>query len=161
MERWRRPCLVANGATLPKKWPPPQRNVPDSCELTETTKTTQLCIFRVESALFGLLLAGSRRVIRLHFALRPKHSARLVTCGQEAPSICHRRVVSSTHRVSQIENASKVRGLHDPRGSPRCSTPKPHARTPNSTPYILQPVSFYLLAAGASSDFILHSWSKS
>jgi len=30
--RW--PCLVANRATPPQKWPPPPRNVADSCELT-------------------------------------------------------------------------------------------------------------------------------
>ena len=37
MERCRRPCPVANRATLPQKWPPPPRNVADSCELTATT----------------------------------------------------------------------------------------------------------------------------
>ena len=34
----RRPSLVANRATVPQKWPPPSRNVADSCELTATTK---------------------------------------------------------------------------------------------------------------------------
>jgi len=38
-ERCRRPWLVANWATLPQKWPPPPRNVADSCELTAMTKT--------------------------------------------------------------------------------------------------------------------------
>jgi len=47
VERWRRPCLVANRATLPQKGPPPFRNVANSCELTETTKPMELSIFRV------------------------------------------------------------------------------------------------------------------
>ena len=37
----RRPWFVANRATLPQKWPPPPRNVADSCELTEMTKPRQ------------------------------------------------------------------------------------------------------------------------
>jgi len=36
-----RPWLVANQATLTQKWPPPPRNVADSCELTEMTKAMQ------------------------------------------------------------------------------------------------------------------------
>ena len=38
LEKSRRPCLVANQATLPQKWPPPTRNLADSCELTAPTK---------------------------------------------------------------------------------------------------------------------------
>ena len=38
----RRPCLVAYQATLSQKWPPPPRNVADSCELSETTETTSV-----------------------------------------------------------------------------------------------------------------------
>jgi len=39
--RFRRPCLVPDRATLPQKWPPPPRNVADSCEPTGTTKPTK------------------------------------------------------------------------------------------------------------------------
>ena len=42
----RRPCLVANRATLPQKWPPNPKNLAVSCELTEPTKPTQPSIFR-------------------------------------------------------------------------------------------------------------------
>ena len=41
----RKSWLVANRATLPPKWPPPPKNVADSCERTETTKRTQPCMF--------------------------------------------------------------------------------------------------------------------
>ena len=41
MERWRRPCIVANRATIPQKWPLPPRNVADSYGLTELTKPTR------------------------------------------------------------------------------------------------------------------------
>jgi len=44
--RSRRPCLVANRATLPQKWSPPHRNVADSCDLTATNKPTQPSISR-------------------------------------------------------------------------------------------------------------------
>ena len=37
-EKYRRPCLVANRATFPQKWPTPSRNVVDSCEITATTE---------------------------------------------------------------------------------------------------------------------------
>ena len=37
----RRPCLVANRATLPQKWPTFPRNVADSCELTDTAEQHQ------------------------------------------------------------------------------------------------------------------------
>ena len=46
LENSRRRCLVANRATLPQKWPPPPRNVADSCEMTATTKQTELSISR-------------------------------------------------------------------------------------------------------------------
>ena len=45
-ESCKRPWLVANRATVPQKWPPPPRNVADSCELTETTKLTENPIFQ-------------------------------------------------------------------------------------------------------------------
>ena len=48
-ERWRRPWLVANRATLPQKWPPPpgmDRNVADLYELSGMTKPTKFFILR-------------------------------------------------------------------------------------------------------------------
>ena len=44
----RRPCLAANWAALPQKWPSPPRNVADSCELTTTTAQKELSISRLE-----------------------------------------------------------------------------------------------------------------
>ena len=41
LEGSKRPGLVANRATLPQKWPPPLRNVADSCELTATTQASR------------------------------------------------------------------------------------------------------------------------
>jgi len=45
LERCRRPCLVANRATLPQKWPPPPRNVANLCELTATTKPQERYLY--------------------------------------------------------------------------------------------------------------------
>jgi hypothetical protein len=42
----RRPCLVANRATLPQQCPPPLGIAAGSCELTFITKPTEPSIFR-------------------------------------------------------------------------------------------------------------------
>jgi len=59
----RRPCLVANRATLPQKWPPPPRNMAYSCEWTATTKPTEL-FFWHSSALPGRVDLRSRLGVR-------------------------------------------------------------------------------------------------
>ena len=40
-------CFVADRATLPQKWPPPSRNVDDSCELTATTQQPEPSVSRM------------------------------------------------------------------------------------------------------------------
>ena len=57
---YRRPCLVANRATLPQTWPPPPRNVADSCELTATTKQTKPSILLQARARGGHEESGGR-----------------------------------------------------------------------------------------------------
>jgi len=42
LKKCRGRCLVANLATLPQKWPPPPRNVADSCELFFDPPTLKL-----------------------------------------------------------------------------------------------------------------------
>ena len=41
MKKCRKRCLVASRATLPQKWPPPLRNVADSCEFTLISQPKQ------------------------------------------------------------------------------------------------------------------------
>ena len=48
LKKYRMLCIVANRATLPQKWPPPPRNVADSCELTASTKPTGPSISRYD-----------------------------------------------------------------------------------------------------------------
>jgi len=58
LERCRRPCLVANRATLPQKWPQPPRNVADSCELTATTDTPGVPAHAADGAVPARMQSG-------------------------------------------------------------------------------------------------------
>ena len=73
LERCRRPCLVANRATLPQKWPPSPRNVADWCEVAAMTEPKQPSINRSRAVGGGAPLAiSSRQRFKLNSRKFPK-----------------------------------------------------------------------------------------
>ena len=68
LRKSRRPCLVANRAILPSKWPSPSRNMADSCNLNRLNQRS------------SLFLVAEQFVIRFCRDSRGSHPRRCLAC---------------------------------------------------------------------------------